>query len=259
MSVLRLRQPFSQTGVGMEPHKRIILACDVSTLEELAALISELKDHVGLFKIGLQLLTSCGAPDVVRTVVHNGGRIMFDGKFSDIPNTMAGAVSALTAMDGIDFFTLHASCGRGSLLRVAETQGSIGSLAVTVLTSMTDSACAEVFGDTSGQIVPELARLAKQCGITGLVCSPLELQSVRDLGLTLVIPGIRPTWAQTGDQARVMTPREAISDGADYLVIGRPIREAPKKYDRSRAQAAKDIAEEIRLGLEDRQSTPAPA
>ncbi|MCZ7626507.1 MAG: orotidine-5'-phosphate decarboxylase [Candidatus Methylomirabilis sp.] len=177
-----------------------------------------------------------------------GGRVFLDLKLHDIPNTVAGAVREAVRL-GVEMCTLHASGGRLMLQAASQAVAAAGSsmrlLAVTVLTSLDSRALEEVVGsrlDVTAQVV-RLASLAREAGIDGVVASPQELGVLRTaLGSSvyLVIPGIRPAWASTDDQRRIMTPHEAAAAGADYLVIGRPITGAVDP-----AQATRRILDEL--------------
>ncbi len=239
----------------LRPQDRIIVAVDVPSLEKLQALIAALTGWVGLFKIGMELQTAVGGPQAMECVQTSGGRTMYDGKFGDIPATMKGATAALLRTLGAHMFTVHASAGFDAMKAAADVKGGMFMLAVTVLTSLDQDACAKIFGTSPQEKVLQLAFMALEAGADGLVCSPQELKVIRGLpsfdGLKLVVPGIRPEWAATGDQARVMTPKEAMTAGADYLVIGRPITNPPTSIG-DPVEAARMIAVEIEEGLADR-------
>ena len=230
----------------MEPKDRIIVALDVDRMGAAMELIEMLAPHVGMFKVGLQLLTAKGAPTVVSLVHERGGQVFFDGKFNDIPNTV-GAASAAAVSLGVKMFNVHASCGVDAMRAAVENRGDAIALAVTVLTSIGEEEAELVFGAGSRAKVLQFARDARLAGMGGVICSPKELNSFqrRELNeLLKVTPGIRPAWAVVGDQKRITTPADAIRAGADYLVIGRPITKPPSEIG-SPADAAKCIAEEI--------------
>nr|ALV85546.1 orotidine 5'-phosphate decarboxylase/HUMPS family protein [uncultured bacterium pA1] len=231
----------------MEPKDRIIVALDVSTLEAARPLIDALAPHVGLFKVGLELLTAVGAPAAVAAVRERGGRVMFDGKFCDIPNTVAGATKAAVAL-GADLLTVHASAGAESIRAAVREAGAAKVVGVTVLTSIGESECFEIFGDSpEGKVIDFAGTLAK-CGAPAVVCSPREASLLRHLPLLRITPGIRPAWAETGDQKRVLSPGDAVRGGADMLVIGRPITKPPAAVG-TPADAARRIADEIAEAL----------
>lgn len=216
----------------------IIVALDVPEADRALALVEGLTGAVGAFKIGKELFVSAG-PDIVKRVRKLGAPVFLDLKFHDIPNTVAKAVEAAVHLD-VQMLTIHASGGR-SMMQAAEaaaveTAARLGRsaplvLGVTVLTSLDAPQIAEVglAPDVPAQ-VSRLAQLAAASGLRGLVCSPLEiglLRSVIPASMALVTPGIRPASAALGDQKRVMTPKDALAAGATWMVIGRPIYEAP--------------------------------
>jgi len=229
------------------PKDRIIVALDVDRLEDARALIKSLAPHVGCFKIGLELMTAVGAPQAVRLVHELGGRVFLDGKFDDIPNTVAGASKSAAGL-GVYMFNVHACAGPEAMAAAAKNKGGAIALAVTVLTSISDEGSRAIFGAPSRDKVLQFAREAARAGLDGIVCSPQELPflaSDPDLAaLWKVTPGVRPEWAATGDQRRVMTPAEAVRAGATALVVGRPITAAPSSIG-GPVDAAKKIAEEI--------------
>lgn len=212
----------------------IIAALDVPTADQALALAGSLAPVVGAFKIGSELFTSAG-PDIVRRVRATGAAVFLDLKYHDIPNTVAQAVAAATRLD-VQMLTIHTSGGL-AMMQAAEnsareTARTLGQepplvLGVTVLTSLDGNALVEVGLDANvGQQVERLAALAVKAGLRGLVCSPLELAGLRPVlpaALQLVTPGIRATTDATGDQKRTLSAREALTAGANWLVIGRPI------------------------------------
>lgn len=228
-------------------REKIIVALDVPNLKEAGKLVSDLAPYVGCFKVGLELLTAEGAPNVVDFVNSLGGEVFYDGKFADIPNTVGGAARAAAEMK-VKMFNVHASAGIGAMMEAVANKGTSLVLAVTVLTSLEENNAYLVFGGPSKAKVLQLARDAKLAGCDGIICSPQELEFLgkqKELdGLLRVTPGVRPVWASTDDQKRVMTPGEAIKAGADYLVIGRPITKPPAEIG-SRVDAVKLIQEEI--------------
>jgi orotidine-5'-phosphate decarboxylase len=203
---------------------------DVDSLAKLEALADELGTVVNWFKVGNQLFTRCG-PDSVRILKDRGHKVFLDLKFHDIPNTVARGVESGIAV-GADMVNVHASGGPAMLRAAAEA--AAGSqmlvLAVTVLTSMDAAELAAVGCQDSAAIqVVRLAKLARDCGLAGVVCSAWEIADLRAAcgpDFRLVVPGIRPGGADAGDQKRVMTPAEASEAGADMIVVGRPITAA---------------------------------
>jgi len=234
-----------------EPRERIILAADVSTMLDFGLLLEQVGHSVGLVKVGLELLTAVGAPLVVETANSAGFKVMFDGKFHDIPNTMAKATRAVAGL-GVSFFTVHASATVAGMQAAAKEKGQSKMLAVTALTSLDKETCEHVYGTSIEGTVLRFAQYAYASVADGLVCSPKEIVMLRRErefdDLILVTPGVRPAWAAKGDQSRVMTPRQAVEAGADYLVVGRPITKPPPEIG-SPAKAVELIAEEIAEGL----------
>lgn len=232
----------------MEAEERIIVALDVDNLDRALEFVEELYPYVGYFKVGLELLTSEGAPKVTEAIHRRGGKIFYDGKFKDIPNTVAGASRAVSKL-GVEMFNVHASGGMEMMKAAVDNKGDSTVLAVTVLTSLSEEQVSRIYGASVKDKVAFLSKCAKDAGMDGLICSPQELQFLRANhnfdGLLLVTPGVRPAWATVGDQKRIMTPGEAIKAGADYLVIGRPITKPPSDIGNS-VDAAKMIADDIR-------------
>lgn len=213
-------------GPAITPRDRLIVALDVSTAGEALSLVEELKTDVHWFKIGLQLFTSAG-PRVIDEIAACGADIFLDLKLHDIPNTVAKAVSA-AGKPNVKMLTLHLSGGRAMIeAAVAAKRHDLALAGVTVLTS-SDAATLRETGirATPEEQVLRLANLAAKCGIEAIVASPREIAGLRrELGaeMKIITPGVRPQWAAADDQKRVMTPREALDAGADYLVVGRPI------------------------------------
>ncbi len=220
----------------MDFAKRIIVALDVGSREEALPLIREL-EGVEIFKVGLKLFTAEG-PSLLREIKILRKKIFLDLKLHDIPNTVSEAVK-IAVRHGAHMLTLHSSGGRemmeravDSAKREAEKEGTDKPLllAVTILTSIKDDGLQEIgmAADTFTQVL-RLAKLAREAGVDGVVCSPQEIEIIKkEIGKDslVVVPGIRPSWAIAHDQKRIMTPSLAIQKGADYLVIGRPIIEA---------------------------------
>lgn len=217
----------------------ILVALDVESAAKAIDLADHLRGTVGGYKVGKQLFTATG-PALVRELTSRGDRVFLDLKFHDIPNTVAGAVQSAVAT-GAWMVNVHASGGTAMMTAAAEaahqSAAALGRprplvIAVTVLTSMTDAMLAEVgvARPVIDQVV-HLAQLAKHAGLDGVVASPQETRAIRDAcgpDFQIVTPGIRPADQQgKDDQARTLTPAEAIAVGATYLVIGRPITGAP--------------------------------
>src|SRR5579872_2389519 len=224
----------------------VFVALDTPHLERALTLARAVRSHVGGLKVGLEFITACG-PDGVKRVVDIGLPVFADVKFHDIPNTVAAASRELARL-GAKMFNIHASGGEVMMREAAAAAHAVDPnvkvLGVTVLTSIDDSLLVAVGqkGPAVEQVV-RLARLAKQSGLDGVVCSAHEIAPLRAAcgsEFRLVVPGIRPTGASFGDQRRVMTPAEAYTAGADILVVGRPITAAADP-----ASAAQAIAAEL--------------
>lgn len=217
--------------------ERLIFALDVDSLDEACNWVERLHEQVGVFKVGKQLFTRCG-PEVVRMIRARGGEVFLDLKYHDIPNTVAMAgVEALRL--GVRMFNVHALGGAEMMVRLVAEVDKIAPrgtperpllLAVTILTSSTDATLRGLGIDRPvTEMVPRLAKLAKDAGMDGVVASPQEVGLIREVcgaDFAIVTPGVRPATASLDDQQRVMTPGEALRAGADYLVIGRPISAA---------------------------------
>jgi orotidine-5'-phosphate decarboxylase len=206
-------------------ENKIIVALDVSTKKEAVALVDQLRDQISFFKIGFQIYTAEG-PEILRVVRLMGAKVFLDLKLHDIPNTVARATESASNLS-VQMLTIHLSGGAEMIQAATTRKGKMSILGVTVLTSANErTLCETGVSESIGQHVLRLARLGVENGIDGIVASPHETKMLRaEFGdkLRIVVPGVRPSWSQAGDQKRVMTPREAIDAGADYLVIGRPI------------------------------------
>lgn len=234
----------------MDPKDRILVGIDTPDLQRAEKIVRSVAGRVGGVKIGKEFFTAQG-PDKVRQIVGDQ-KLFLDLKFHDIPNTVAGALRSSLGMKPA-IVNVHASGGRAMMKAAAqaaqEEADKLGVakplvIGVTVLTSLDDEDLASVSqqGPAAAQ-VERLAALAQSCGLDGVVCSPHEIAALRRLcgpDFKLIVPGIRPTWAPVGDQKRIMTPAEAVAEGADYIVIGRPINAASDP-----AEAADRIAEEL--------------
>jgi orotidine-5'-phosphate decarboxylase len=211
---------------------KLIVALDVDTFQQAAALVRVTRDVVDVFKVGNQLFTRVG-PRIL-TLLHQQGKECFlDLKFHDIPSIVAKAVESAAALK-VSLLTIHACGGAEMLQAAAAVPNRPRLLGVTVLTS--------VSGDVQAEVL-RLAKLAKKCGLDGVIASPREIRSIREsMGgdFLIVTPGVRPAGAGAADQKRVMTPAEAIAAGASYIVVGRPIIQADDP-----GQAAANIAAEI--------------
>jgi orotidine-5'-phosphate decarboxylase len=225
--------------VSAPTGERIVVALDVPTLDEARDLAAALTGHVGWVKVGLELFTAFG-PDAVRAVAEYAP-VFVDLKLHDIPTTVERAAARVADL-GVGLLTVHASGGPAMVEAAVRGLGAGGEvLAVTVLTSMGEDDLAVVGQPGAAEQVPALARMAVEAGAPGLVCAPPDLRAVRaavGADVRLVTPGVRPAGASADDQARVATPAGAVADGADLLVIGRPITRADDPVAAARAIAA---------------------
>lgn len=233
-----------------DARHKICVALDVSDLTEAQHIVGEIAEFVGTFKIGLQLFCKYG-PEVVRSVNSLGSRVFLDLKLHDIPNTVAGAADSLSGL-GVAMFNVHAS-GCSEMIRAAvealrshQKPERTLLLAVTTLTSLSERELDEELGihETPLLFSMRLARLAREAGADGIICSARETQSMRNAfgkDFYIVNPGIRPLWAAgKDDQKRITSPTDAVRAGADLLVIGRPVVAA-----KDRKEAAQRILTEI--------------
>jgi len=231
---------------------RLVVALDLDSDREALALVDELRDAVGMFKVGHQLFTAYG-PDIVRRIIQKGARVFLDLKYHDIPTTVAKA-SAEAVKLGVTIFNVHALGGMDMMKAAAASAGETADahglqrplvLAVTILTSMDDLSLRRdlKINRSLRREVAHLARLAQRAGMSGVVASPQEIKLLRKAvrgSLVILTPGVRPAWATKDDQKRVMTPGEAVACGADYIVIGRPLLKAA-----DRQAAVENILREI--------------
>ena len=237
-----------------EPRDHIIFPLDVATRGEAERLVRQLAGHVGMFKVGLELFIRSG-PELIRWIrAESDAGIFLDLKLHDIPMTVARAMEAIAALE-VDLTTVHCGESRRMLSAAVKAgQGGTKVLAVTVLTSVSpeDLHQAGLSPDLAANmaaLVQRRAETAREVGCAGVVCSGWEARTIKQaLGrdFLAVTPGIRPSWESVGpdDQRRVMTPAQAVRNGADYIVIGRPIRDAADPV-----QAARQVAAEIGEGL----------
>jgi orotidine-5'-phosphate decarboxylase len=213
---------------------QLVVAIDVSSSAEAKKIVASLGDAVQFYKVGMQLYTAEGPP-IVRELVASAKNVFLDLKYHDIPNTVAAAVRDAAKL-GVSMLTVHAAGGTKMLKAAAEAakqhpSSNLAVLAVTVLTSMDAEQLAET--GVSGQLLDHVVRLgslAIQAGCAGVVSSAHEVRALRArLGnhFLAVTPGVRPAGSAHGDQARVVTPEEAIAAGATHIVVGRPITAAP--------------------------------
>jgi orotidine-5'-phosphate decarboxylase len=235
-----------------EARKRLIVALDTPNAATAASLVCQLEKSCRWFKVGLELFTAAG-PAAVEPLVERDYSVFLDLKLHDIPNTVAGAVRSAAAL-GVRLVTLHAAGGPAMLSAARAALDGVENppelLAVTVLTSMDETQLSAVgVARPPAQQVEFLARMGLDAGMRGFVCSPREVAALRALtgpeGL-LVVPGIRPEGAAAGDQKRIATPADALHRGASYLVVGRPITQAPEP-----AAAAEAILQQMAAALAD--------
>ena len=228
---------------------KIILALDVDSFEAAEEMVKKLSGMIGIYKVGMQLFTRCG-PRIIEMIHAHRGRVFLDLKFHDIPNTVARAVEE-ACKHNVFMLTVHAQGGKRMMASAVAAAGMRRGtspppliVAVTVLTSMSQEDLQEFGIDAPVQsVVSRLAALARQAGTSGVVASAKEAPLIRascGKDFIIVTPGIRPQGSSPGDQKRTVTPAEAFAAGADYLVIGRPVLEAPDPV-----QAARDITAEV--------------
>jgi orotidine-5'-phosphate decarboxylase len=226
-------------------RERVIIALDVSDLAGLNAFLDRLEGQPAFYKVGLELFLAEGEK-AIAAVKARGGRVFLDLKLHDIPETVGRAVAS-AARFGAELLTIHTGGGLEMMKRAVEgAAGKTSILGVTVLTSLSDGdLAADGIAGSVADAVVRRAKLAATAGVPGLVCSPQEVAQVKAAsGLFTVVPGVRPAGAALGDQKRVATPASAIAAGADYLVIGRPIRDAAQP-----AEAFAAVVREVEQAL----------
>jgi orotidine-5'-phosphate decarboxylase len=224
-----------------DPRQRLIVALDVSSAAAAQKIVAAVGDSASCYKVGMQLYTAEG-PNAVRDLVASGRRVFLDLKYHDIPTTVAAAVREAASL-GVSMLTVHAS-GGGKMMRAAteaarNLNAALMVLAVTVLTSLDDNDLDKlgVHGRVQDQVL-RLAALAIASGCEGVVASAREASALRNElegDFAIVTPGVRPLGAEPGDQARVVTPAEAIAAGATHIVVGRPITGAADPASEARA------------------------
>lgn len=231
----------------MKASERLIVALDVPTPEDAFELIAEIGDSAGVYKIGLELLFA-GGDEMARELAAQGNRIFIDAKLLDTPNTVARATVNISDM-GVEFLTVHGVDAKTMKAAVAgRGTSNLKLLAVTVLTSLEEADLAEQgIGEAPASLVLRRAELARNCGFDGVIASGHEAAAIRvscGPDFLIVTPGIRLGGSAADDQVRIMTPSHAISAGADYLVVGRPITRADDPEN-----AARDFVVEIEQAL----------
>ena len=238
-----------------DARSRLAVALDLPTRDALLAAARALAPEAGVLKLGLEAFVSQG-PELVKEIAASGARVFLDLKLHDIPNTV-GRAAAAAVTTGASLVNCHAAGGPAMMTAFGEEARAAAAkaglprpalLAVTVLTSLDAEALARIgLVGTPREAALRLALLAREAGLDGVVCSPEEVEAIRAAcgpGFLLVVPGVRPAGAETGDQKRVATPGDAIRAGADLLVVGRPILGAP-----DRVAAARAIVAEIAAAL----------
>lgn len=223
----------------------IFCAIDTSNIDKAKELAINIKPYVGGLKLGLEFFTSCGI-NGIKQIEELGLPLFIDLKFYDIPNTVTSALKNILEINPM-FTTIHCTGGRKMMTECMKLKNEMDSttniIGVTVLTSFDDQAIKEVGFNTSViDTIDQVASLANECSLDGLVCSPLESKKLKNSfpELQLIVPGIRSSFDQTNDQKRILSAKEAIDNGADILVIGRPITEASDP-----AKAAEALLNEI--------------
>ena len=218
----------------MSAKDKLIVALDVETPSKALDLVKELRSIAGMFKVGSQLFTAAG-PQIVRDIIALDSKVFLDLKFHDIPHQVAGAARSAAEL-GVSLFTIHASGGSEMMRRAVDAVAEVGNetavLAISVLTSIDANILAQIgVNSTPSESVLRLVKLAEASGVDGVVASPQEIKAIRDAitnpNFLVVTPGIRPAHNESADQKRVATPAAAISSGASYIVVGRPITSAP--------------------------------
>lgn len=230
---------------------KLIVALDVNDLDEAKNIVNLLAESVNYYKVGLELFLNTGGK-ILEYLKEQDKKIFLDLKFHDIPNTVAQAAKWATSL-GVDMFNVHASGGREMLEEVSKVVSETAAsknidkpvvIAVTILTSFNEAGISEVgYEGSIEKIATNLAKLTKEGGLDGVVCSPQEVEKIKDKcgrEFIAVCPGVRPLWAVSGDQKRIMTPKDAINIGADFLVVGRPITKNNNPY-----EAAMKIIDEM--------------
>ncbi len=240
--------------------ERIILALDTDTLEDVEKYTKLLRDYVGFFKVGLQLYSACGY-EAVKVIKDNGGKVYFDGKFLDIPNTVAKTCVNLMK-NGVDFFNVAANGGSKMMSNTVklckETAKHLETepptiLSIALLSSFGQRTLTEELNISINTVdyVSKIAQISKDCGINGIVAAAGDVKKIKQtLGneFLVVCPAVRPTWSVVNDQVRVVSPSDAINNFSDYMIIGRPITSAQDPVG-----AAKMIIDEIESALENKE------
>jgi orotidine-5'-phosphate decarboxylase len=235
------------------PKNRIIIALDVSSTKEIRYWVSLLKNYVGYFKIGFQLIHSVGGPQAIRAVQKSGGKVFYDCKLHDIPETMKKSAHDISEL-GVDIFNVHVSASVRGMQYAMEACGESIVAGVTVLTSFSEEDCLHVYNKNVREKVTSFTLDLVEARVPAVICSAAEAGMIKNVlgmkDLLLITPGIRPIWAAPNDQNpdRIMSPFKAITEGSDLLVIGRPILSPPDKIG-GPVEAALRIKKEIEDAL----------
>jgi orotidine-5'-phosphate decarboxylase len=232
----------------MSAKSPIILALDTKDLDTAKSWISATNESISVYKVGLEFFLQFGAQGLRELTSAGDFEVFLDLKLHDIPNTVAGAVASVAHIEP-KFLTVHASGGGAMVMAASKAAPNISITAVTILTSLSDKDISEIgFAENSLESAINLALLAKNNGARSIVCSPFEAADIRRVvgaDIEIITPGVRPIGGELGDQRRVMTPHEAISAGANYLVIGRPITDLAKVSLSEMATGAAKILESL--------------
>lgn len=236
-------------------RNRIIVALDTSDEDRAIELINILNGHADYFKIGLEIIHAGLGFKITKAIHDAGGKIFYDAKLNDIPETTARAAKNISKNHDIKMFTVHANSGYRAMQEAVKNKWNTKVIAVTALTSLSFEECNEIFKDTPENVVISLAKNAYLAGCDGIVCSPSELLVLKDYDcfgkMFKITPGIKPDWYRiNNDQKRTATPKEAILNGADYLVIGRAITN-PQSM--TSLNAVQKIKEEISKALQEKE------
>lgn len=236
---------------SLTEQDRLVAAIDFTKTYDNISHIYALRDTVGMMKVGYAFGLRYGWKEAVQLVHRQRRPVLEDLKLKDVPATMAMGVQAVVEVHAPEFFTVHGDVTLESLATVAANKGRAKVLGVTVLSSMTEADCQIIYNDSVARKTLQFGRNVAWAGLDGLVCSPLELPALSEdpdtTSLTKFVVGIRPEWAKPLGQARYATPRQAILEGADYLIAGSPLTPAGygKQFD-SPAEAAEAIVQEMK-------------
>jgi orotidine-5'-phosphate decarboxylase len=226
----------------------IILALDTKDLETAKSWIEATNESIGIYKVGLEFYLKFGADGLRRLADAGDFKTFLDLKLHDIPNTVSAAVSSVADL-APKFLTIHASGGAAMIKAASDAAPNVSITAVTILTSLSDSDLVEIgYAKNTKSSAASLAKLASENGARSIVCSPFEASEIRAVvgeKLEIITPGVRPTGAELDDQKRVMTPKEAVTAGANYLVIGRPITDRAKISLTSMKETAASILDSL--------------